>query len=181
MKIYTRTGDDGSTALFGGDRVAKTDLRVVAYGDVDELNSMLGWVLAAGVAEVIARRLNREQQRLFELGAQLADPKASISGSLFAGGVAVLEGEMDRLDAELEPLKNFILPAGSESVVRLHLTRTVCRRAERAAVALAATVDIDPSVVTYLNRLSDYLFVAARFEAKERGEKETPWRPGGGL
>ena len=179
MKIYTRTGDDGSTALFGGDRVAKTDLRVVAYGDVDELNSVLGWVLAEDVAEATASRLNREQQRLFELGAQLADPKASISGSLFAGGVAVLEGEMDQLEAELEPLKNFILPAGSEPVARLHLARTVCRRAERAAVALASAIDIDPSVVTYLNRLSDYLFVAARFEAKERGEQEVEWKGGG--
>lgn len=175
MRIYTRTGDDGTTGLYGGGRVSKADPRVDAYGEVDELNSVFGWALAAEVAEPIRERLSSEQDQLFRLGAMLADPSSEVDGEAFAGRVEELEMEMDRFSDELEPLKSFILPAGSESVVRLHLARTVCRRAERATVALAESAEIDPTAVQYLNRLSDYLFVAARFEAARRGEKETVW------
>lgn len=175
MKIYTRKGDDGTTGLYGGSRVSKADPRVDAYGEVDELNSVLGWVLAAEVGESIRERLSGEQDQLFRLGAMLADPSSEADCDAFAGRVEELEAEIDRFSDELEPLKNFILPTGGESVVRLHLARTVCRRAERATVALAECAEIDPTAVQYLNRLSDYLFVAARFEAARRGEKETAW------
>ncbi len=177
MKIYTKTGDDGTTGLCGGRRVSKADPRVAAYGDADELNSVLGWLLAVDLQPETRTRLASEQDTLFRLGAQLADPRAATDEALFEDQVVVLETGIDRMNGELELLRNFILPAGSEAVTRLHLARTVCRRAERSTVALSQQEAIDPTAISYLNRLSDYLFVAARFEGARRGEQETPWLP----
>ena len=177
MKIYTKSGDDGSTGLFGGRRVSKADTRVAAYGDVDELNSVLGWLLAADVQSETRELLAGEQQTLFRLGALLANPKAETTDALFAKQIGVLEDSIDQMNLELEPLSSFVLPAGSESVTRLHLARTVCRRSERSLVALSLEAEVDATAMSYLNRLSDYLFVAARLESARREEAETPWLP----
>ena len=179
-KIYTRTGDDGETGLFGGGRVPKSSPRVAAYGTVDELNAVLGWVTARLDDEQIAQRLTTIQRDLFTLGAHLATPPAARSMDhlppLPQGRSAEFEGWMDAVDEELEPLKTFILPGGSEAGAVLHLARTVCRRAERMVVALASTEPIDPSVTVYLNRLSDLLFVWARLVNHRAGVPETAWK-----
>jgi cob(I)alamin adenosyltransferase len=179
MKIYTKTGDAGETSLFDNTRVLKSDARVDAYGEVDEVNACLGTVRAAGVDTDIAAALEQIQKDLFALGARLADPSARIAdrvikAAITAADIERLEQTIDRLDAELAPLRRFILPGGSRAGAALHLARTVCRRAERRVVALGAA-QVEPVVVVYLNRLSDLLFVMARAVNQRSGAPETEW------
>ena len=184
MKIYTRTGDDGSTGLIGGTRVSKSDDRVRAYGDVDELNAVLGLCIAqAGDAE-IRSMLVPHQPELFVLGSHLAaqdDRAAQKLPALDAGLIALMESQIDAWETQLAPLANFIMPGGSNLGATLHLARTVCRRAEREVVALRASRPKDAprfaAPVKYLNRLSDWLFVAARIANQRAGVFETPWIP----
>jgi cob(I)alamin adenosyltransferase len=180
-KIYTRRGDDGSTGLFGGPRVRKDDLRVAAYGDVDELNSALG-VAREELPEGDLRTLLDElQSELFTLGAQLATPDASAAPKeiprIGAQQTDRLEREIDRLTEELPPMRNFILPSGSRAGAALHLCRTVCRRAERKMVELADSSPVPPEALAYVNRLSDLLFVMARAANLRAGGREIPWIP----
>jgi cob(I)alamin adenosyltransferase len=181
-KIYTRRGDDGSTGLFGGPRVRKDDLRVAAYGEVDELNSALGMareeLLAAPQKEIVAI-LDALQSELFTLGAELATPQAEKAPRdvphIEAQMVARMEKDIDRFTAELPEMRQFILPGGSRAGAALHFCRTVCRRAERAAVQLADSEPVSPHVLAYLNRLSDLLFVLARAANLRAGGREIPW------
>jgi cob(I)alamin adenosyltransferase len=180
VKVYTRRGDAGETDLFGGERVAKDHVRVEAYGAVDELNAALGTAAAASVQEDVRELLARLQGRLFELGAHLAapDPERRRKSGLAApseGDVAELERRIDGFDAELEPLERFVLPGGTSSAAALHHARTVCRRAERRAVALAREETLDPGVIVFLNRLSDLLFVLARVENRRAGREDVEW------
>ena len=180
MKIYTRTGDEGDTGLFGGKRVRKSDPRVAAYCDVDELNACLGVVRAqAGFGEDVGDLLAHIQKDLFAIGARLADPAERIADrvtkvAVGEADVRRLEGWIDRFEADLPPLGNFILPGGSPAGALLHLARTVCRRAERGIVGLGAA-GVDPHVVVYINRLSDLLFVLARALNHRAGQAETEW------
>ncbi|HEX6242564.1 MAG TPA: cob(I)yrinic acid a,c-diamide adenosyltransferase, partial [Polyangiales bacterium] len=162
MKIYTKTGDQGDTGLFGGARVSKASLRVEAYGEVDELNSVLGMVRAeAGFDSAVSELLEAVQSQLFNLGAELAtapDSKAALGIPLVSEQeIGALEQGIDRAEAELSPLKTFVLPGGSRAAAALHLARTVCRRAERTLVELAASENVRPECLRYLNRLSDAL------------------------
>jgi cob(I)alamin adenosyltransferase len=178
-RIYTRAGDAGETSLGDGSRVAKTDPRMAAYGTVDELNSVLGLALAsAELPEQFRPWLERVQNDLFDLGADLSVPLRDERERLRVTQPQVdrLEELCDSVNAELEPLKSFVLPGGGEAAARLHVARTVCRRAERAAVALAEAGDINPIALAYLNRLSDLLFILAR--AASAGN-ELLWKPGG--
>jgi len=182
-RIYTRTGDRGETALSNGERVPKHALRVEAYGSVDELNATLG--LARLHAEGhIAQRIAVIQNDLFDLGADLSRPRMEEDASapypvlrIIESQVTRLEAEIDGMNADLAPLRSFILPGGSALAAHLHLCRTVARRAERAAVALAASEDANPEAVKYLNRLSDWLFVAGRV-ANANGTDDILWVPG---
>lgn len=178
MKIYTRTGDGGQTGLFGGGRVPKSDPRVAAYGDVDELNAALGVVRAHDPGGELDAGIARVQQDLFVVGAILATPNpARRKGGKFelpAERAAELEREIDAWEAELPCLEAFVVPGGRPSAAFLHAARAVCRRAERAIVALAAD-DLPPTLVPYVNRLSDWLFVAARRVQQEAGGEETTW------
>lgn len=179
MKIYTRTGDRGETGLFNGTRVPKSDARVDAYGEVDELNAMLGVARAAGLDRDIDEVLVHVQRDLFALGARLADPARRIAGrvtktDLAAEDVTRLETWIDRFEEELPALRHFILPGGSDAGADLHLARTVCRRAERRIVGLGRDA-VDPVIVTYVNRLSDLLFILARVVNKRAGVAETTW------
>ncbi|MCM3879750.1 MAG: cob(I)yrinic acid a,c-diamide adenosyltransferase [Vicinamibacterales bacterium] len=185
MKIYTRTGDQGQTGLFGGTRVSKADPRVAAYGDVDELNACLGLVVAQGeFAGDVTDLLEQLQKDLFAIGARLANPgdnpdrRSTIddgrSTTITPADVARLEDWIDRLEAELPPLRRFILPGGSRAGALLHFSRTVCRRAERAIVSLGMD-HVDEHLVIYVNRLSDLLFVLARAVNHRSGQPETPW------
>jgi cob(I)alamin adenosyltransferase len=178
-KVYTRTGDDGTTALGSGQRVPKTAPRIRAYGTVDELNAQVGVVLTAGLAAELVEPLRRIQNDLFHLGAELSVPeadKAKRPGPQIEGRhVEVLEQLMDRLAAQLEPLKNFVLPGGSPAAAQLHVARTVCRRAEREVVALAEREPVGPNAIQYLNRLSDALFVLGRYQNKLSGVDEPLW------
>ena len=179
VKIYTKTGDSGDTSLFDNTRVRKSDVRVDAYGEVDEVNACLGVARAAGVDAGIAAVLEAVQKDLFALGARLADPSARIServtkAAITDADIQRLEGEIDSLEAELPPLRRFILPGGSPAGAALHLARTVCRRAERRVVALGAS-QVEPVVVVYLNRLSDLLFVMARAVNHRSGAPEVEW------
>jgi cob(I)alamin adenosyltransferase len=180
-KIYTRRGDDGSTGLFGGPRVRKDDLRVAGYGDVDELNSALGVAREELLAQPdLLAFVDALQSELFTLGAELATPDAKSAPKevprMTAAHVARLEREIDRLTAELPEMKNFILPGGSRAGAALHLCRTVCRRAERAVVALAVHAEVSAQALAYLNRLSDLLFVMARAANLRAGGREIPWK-----
>jgi cob(I)alamin adenosyltransferase len=181
MKIYTRTGDQGETGLFGGGRAAKDDPRVAAYGDVDELNSALGVARAASPAELFAVELEAIQRDLFSLGGQLATPdpekvrKALEKAKLSPARVSDFERAMDAAEAELPPLRAFILPAGTAKAAALHLARTVCRRAERSVVALARQGDVPELFLVYLNRLSDYLFTLARLANHRDGHGDVTW------
>ena len=182
-KIYTRTGDGGTTGLVDGSRVAKHDLRMQAIGDVDEANSAIGVAIAAlGEDAAASRRLLTIQNDLFDLGADLATP-----GDDFAPGemvlrivptqVARLEDEIDAMNEGLAPLRSFILPGGSPAVAAIHLARAIARRAERTATAAAAAVSLNPQALAYLNRLSDHLFVTARWVAAQSGG-DVLWVPG---
>ena len=172
MKIYTRTGDDGTTGLLGGERVAKTHSRVEAYGTVDELNAVIGVVRAYQPNERTKQWLEQIQRQLFHLGADLATaPGAQTNAStrINAAAVTWLETAIDQLTAELPELKVFILPGGSLIAAQLHVARTVCRRAERCVIRLAETEIIGEYAIQYLNRLSDFLFVLARWENQQAG------------
>ncbi len=178
MKIYTKTGDAGETSLFGGTRVPKHDPRVDAYGEVDELNAWLGFVRASRLDADLDAALVRIQQDLFALGAQLADPAEKIAPRVSKAivsdeHVARLEALIDRLEAELPPLRRFILAGGTQAGAALHVARTICRRAERRMTALAPAVD--PVLLRYINRLSDCLFVLARAANHRGGVPETEW------
>lgn len=178
-RIYTRGGDDGTTGLGGGQRVPKDSLRIEAYGTVDELNSTIGVALAGGLADDLVGPLSRIQNELFHLGSDLcileADKEKMPVPCVEARHVEALESELDRFTAEVGPLENFILPGGSPGAAALHVARTVCRRAERICVALAREEPVGEQVVTYLNRLSDALFVMARLENKRRGIDDVTW------
>ena len=179
MKIYTKTGDDGETSLFDQTRVSKADARVDAYGEVDELNACLGAVRAAGVDADIAAVLETIQRDLFAVGSRLADPSRRVADRVTKAAVKQadvdrLEQTIDRLEGELAPLRKFILPGGSMAGALLHVSRAVCRRAERRVVGLGAGA-VEPLVVVYLNRLSDLLFVMARACNRRAGAPETEW------
>lgn len=178
MKIYTRTGDDGTTSLFSGGRVPKHDLRVESYGTVDELNSVLGVVRAFQPSEIAENLLEVVQNHLFRLGADLATPmdaKADWLVRITDEEILWVEERIDELSADLPELKNFILPGGVPVAAHLHVARTVCRRAERLVVALAEADAINDAARIYLNRLSDCLFTLARYENAQRNEPETQW------
>ena len=177
-KIYTRTGDGGSAGLVDGSRVSKSSLRMAAIGEVDEANAAIGVAITALGQEEPAEQLLRIQNDLFDLGADAATP-GEIDGALriVASQVERLEREIDAMNAGLPPLTSFILPSGSAAVSALHLARGVVRRAERAAVALHEAEPLNPQLLAYLNRLSDHLFVAARFVAAREGG-DVMWQPG---
>ncbi len=178
MKIYTRTGDDGTTGLFGGPRVRKDSLRVEAYGDVDELNSALGVAREELKADDLRALVDALQSELFTVGAELATPDTSRNVPRVAlAQVERMEREIDRLEAELPEMHNFILPGGSRAGAALHLCRTICRRAERKVVQLAAQEPVTAETLAYLNRLSDLLFVMARAANLRAGGQEIPWKP----
>ena len=171
-KIYTRTGDDGSTGLGDGSRVAKDSLRVEAYGTVDEANSCIGLVLASEVPEDIRTLLTSVQHQMFDLGGELCVPgHAAIDDE----DVERLEQHLDRYNDDLPPLKDFILPGGGEAAARCHIARTVVRRAERETVALSRVETVRPQAIRYLNRLSDLLFVLSRVLARSSGHGEVLW------
>lgn len=178
-RVYTRTGDEGTTSLGGGSRVDKDSPRIAAYGTVDELNSQIGLALASGVDDRIAPALSSIQNDLFHLGSDLCTPEREKAGRPVPGiedrHVTALESLMDRLSEKLLPLENFVLPGGSPGAAQLHVARTVCRRAERLVIALARQEPIGPHTVRYLNRLSDALFVMARYENKRRGVPDVLW------
>ncbi|HSE52096.1 MAG TPA: cob(I)yrinic acid a,c-diamide adenosyltransferase [Gemmatimonadales bacterium] len=181
MRIYTRTGDTGETGLFGGGRVAKDNPRVAAYGDVDELNSVLGVVRAAEPAALFDLELETIQRDLFVIGGHLATPdpekvRAALErASLSSARIQDFETAIDAADAELPPLRAFVLPAGSAKAAALHLARTVCRRAERSVVSLAREHPVPELFLVYLNRLSDYLFTLARLANLRDGRGDVIW------
>jgi len=191
VKIYTKTGDEGETGLFGGARVPKDDARVAAYGDVDELNAAIGLARALDPRDFADTLLQSIQRDLFTIGAELASPdpaklQKALARSGGAGGagagaaigtshVAALEEAIDDHEARLAPLKNFILPGGAPKAATLHLARTVCRRAERTNVALSRHQNISPAILQYLNRLSDLLFVLARAANAQAGHPDVKW------
>lgn len=179
VKIYTRTGDSGETGLFDGTRVSKADARVAAYGDVDELNAWLGLARSSGPDYQLEEMLSQIQGDLFALGARLADPRHKIAdrvakAAVGPGDVARLESWIDQLEEELPPLRRFILAGGSPGAAALHVARTVCRRAERAMVALGEDA-FEPELLVYVNRLSDLLFVMARTANHRASVPETEW------
>jgi cob(I)alamin adenosyltransferase len=177
-KIYTRTGDGGSAGLVDGSRVSKSSLRMTAIGEVDEANAAIGLAIAALGHDDVAERLLRIQNDLFDLGADVATPgEVEDALRIVSPQVDRLEREIDEMNASLEPLTSFILPSGSQGVSTLHLARAVVRRAERAAVALHEAEPLNPQLLAYLNRLSDHLFVAARFVAAREGG-DVLWQPG---
>lgn len=181
MKIYTKTGDSGETSLFGGSRVWKDDLRIESYGTVDELNSMIG--LAIEECDIIEIKIHlvEIQADLFNLGADLASPLGDKNNSwvprISENDCEKLEKLIDETDSELPKLKNFILPGGSKFSAMVHIARTVCRRGERQVVKLERTGNINHIIVVYLNRLSDYLFVLARYYNHKQGKSENIWSP----
>ena len=181
MKIYTKTGDKGTTSLIGGTRLSKAHVRIDAYGTVDELNSYIGMLRDQPVNEGRKDLLKEIQDRLFTIGSHLAsepDQKKKILPDLYDEDVALLEREMDLIDSKVPPLRAFILPGGHQSVSFGHIARTVCRRAERAVIHLQQGEEVEPIVIRYLNRLSDALFVMARYENHESGVAEPLWEPG---
>ncbi|MGH7520382.1 MAG: cob(I)yrinic acid a,c-diamide adenosyltransferase [Gemmatimonadales bacterium] len=176
MKIYTKTGDEGETGLFGGGRVPKDDPRVRAYGDVDELNAAIGLVAALDPAGFEAGALEAIQRDLFTVGAELATPNpAKLRAAVAVDQVNALEQLIDKHEAGLPALKNFILPGGTPKAAALHLARTTCRRAERSVVTLSRDQQINPVIIHYLNRLSDLLFVLARAVNKQAGRSDIAW------
>jgi cob(I)alamin adenosyltransferase len=178
-KIYTRGGDAGETSLGDGSRVSKLDARIAAYGTVDELNAAVGVVVAGGCPDTIREVLVRVQNELFDLGADLSVPiEHEARLRVTQEQVDRLEDECDRFNVELPELKSFVLPGGSEAAARLHVARTVCRRAEREALVAAGEHDVNPLALVYLNRLSDLLFILARAANAADGRAEPLWRPG---
>jgi cob(I)alamin adenosyltransferase len=180
MKIYTKTGDQGSTSLFGGKRVLKSDLRIDTYGTVDELNSWIGVLRDQPINQNRSSVLVEIQDRLFTIGSILAtepgNTKVKIP-ALSESDITFLEKEMDAMDAVLPPMKFFVLPGGHQTISFGHVARTVCRRAERLVIALNQIDPINELVIKYLNRLSDYLFVLCRMVSHELKATETPWKP----
>ena len=186
MKIYTKTGDKGETSLYGGTRVSKAAARVESYGTLDELNAFIGLAKAEISDEKVLNQLQKIQFDLFTVGSEAATPTDKM---LLANGknrldlmisekeIAELEHWMDDFDAELEPLRFFILPSGGKAAAAIHVCRTICRRAERTMVFLNETEEVRPELIKYLNRLSDYLFILARYISKISGEKEDYWNP----
>ena len=178
-KVYTRTGDDGTTSLGGGERVPKDSLRIEAYGTVDELNSQIGAAIASGLDSALSEPLGSIQNDLFHLGSDLCVPEEDKSARpvprIEARHVDPLERLIDRLSEELPPLENFVLPGGSPGAAQLHVARAVCRRAERLVVTLARNEPVGPQVIVYLNRLSDLLFVMARSENRRKGAPDVLW------
>ncbi len=179
-RIYTRTGDTGETSLGDGSRASKLDPRVAAFGAVDELNSLIGLALVATRDAGQRATLERLQNELFDLGADLSVPFGTADRlRVEQPAVDALEADCDRFNAELEPLKSFVLPGGAEAAARLQVARTVCRRAERDALAASEQVAINPLALVYLNRLSDLLFILARAANAAEGGIEPLWKPGG--
>ena len=179
MKIYTKKGDTGNTSLFGGQQVSKNSIRINSYGTVDELNSVLGMASSHKISSATKEMLDIVQAQLFVLGADLATPisaNARIS-RISENEIEYLEKCIDSMEEQLPPLKNFILPGGSQAGAVLHSARTVCRRAERLTVDCSNEEEISSLTIKYLNRLSDFLFVLARFENYKAGVSETPWIP----
>lgn len=177
MKIYTRTGDDGSTSLFSGERVAKDALRVEAYGTVDELNSHLGLARASAPQALVEEYLVKLQNQLFVVGADLATTAGSMRSRIVRieeRDVLWLEQEIDRMTAELPPLRSFVLPGGTISAANVHVARTICRRAERQVIELSREETLG-AILVYLNRLSDFLFTLARYENFLAGVSEEKW------
>lgn len=180
MKIYTKTGDQGTTALFGGKRVSKADLRIETYGTVDELNSWIGVLRDQQINDKRKQELIEIQDRLFTIGSILATEPGNTKVKtplLIQSDVTFLESKIDAMDALLEPMKVFVLPGGHSSVSFGHVTRTVCRRAERLVIELDTQEKVNILVIQYLNRLSDYIFILCRVMAKELKVVETPWKP----
>jgi cob(I)alamin adenosyltransferase len=182
MKIYTKTGDDGTTGLLGGARVPKSEQRIDCYGTVDELNAYVGWcAVASGQQQEVIAALRAVQADLFVIGSHLAvadgAPPPSSLPTLDESIIARLEMQIDAAVAQLPPLRTFVLPGGSELASRLHVARTVCRRAERLLVQFAADRPVSPTILTYLNRLSDWLFVQARYANQQAGIEDIPWKP----
>ena len=181
MKIYTKTGDSGSTGLFGGDRISKDDVRVGAYGDVDELNAVLGMARAVEMMPRIDEVLLPIQRDLFAIGALLSTPDRDKMASHLAKAridedrIHQLERAIDDAQSELDPLTAFILPGGSQKAATLHVARTVCRRAERHVVSLQREVELPPLAIVYLNRLSDLLFTLARLANRRAGAADVTW------
>ncbi len=182
FKIYTKTGDTGTTSLIGGTKVPKSHLRIESYGTLDELNSQLGLCRDLLTNEDSRSTLLEIQDRLFTIGSSLAcdpvkEPKMRIP-DLKVSDIQFLEAEIDRMDAALPPMRSFILPGGHPLVSQLHIARCICRRAERACVRLELeSLEVEPLILQYLNRLSDYLFVLSRFTAQELQVAEIPWKP----
>lgn len=186
MKIYTKTGDRGETALYGGTRVSKASARVEAYGTIDELNSFIGVAKSQVQDEKVLEQLKKIQFDLFTAGSEAATPADKL---MLANGtlrlpltiseteITELENWMDAMETQLEPLQYFILPGGGSAATAMHVARTVCRRAERALVFLNETEELRPELIKYLNRLSDYLFVLARYVSKLQNEAEEYWNP----
>jgi len=181
-RIYTKTGDEGMTGLGGGQRVPKDSQRVETYGTVDELNSQIGVALAIGLSERLVEELTPIQNQLFDLGSDLATPATSQARhpvpTVEQRHIEHLERLIDEFNEVVGPLTNFLLPGGSAGAAQLHVARTICRRAERAATTLARDEEIGATVLPYLNRLSDALFVMARYENRQRGIAEPLWEPG---
>ena len=172
-KIVTRTGDAGETGLTGGARVPKTHARVQAMGDVDELNSQVGVLLTTKLPPALRATLTRVQHELFNLGGELSMPGSTL---VTEDHLLALEGEIEALNAKLPPLKDFVLPGGNAAAAAAHLARAICRRAERSVWAVNAKELLNPAAPRYLNRLSDFLFVAARVLARAKGARETQWK-----
>ena len=180
MKIYTKTGDKGTTALFGGKRVSKADLRIETYGTIDELNSWIGVLRDQEVNKGRSEELIEIQDRLFTVGSILATEPGNTKVKiphLVESDIIYLEKKIDAMDSVLEPMKVFVLPGGHQSVSFGHVARTVCRRGERLVIALDAQEKVDVLVIQYLNRLSDYLFTLCRMMTKDLKAVETPWKP----
>ena len=186
MKIYTKTGDKGTTALYGGNRVSKASARVESYGNIDELNSFIGLAKSEITDEKVLNQLKKIQFDLFTLGSESATPtdkltlangKSRLTLMISETEIEELENWMDEYETQLEPLQYFILPGGGKSATALHVCRTVCRRAERSLVFLNESEEVRPELIKYLNRLSDYLFVLARYVSKLNNESEEYWNP----
>ncbi len=180
MRVYTRTGDDGTTGLIGGTRVKKFDLRLEAYGTIDELNSWIGLVRSQEISQEDISDLIEIQKNLFIIGAQLATDTAKVENGTkwecCEDNISFLEKKMDQILDTLPPLTNFLLPGGNNAVSYCHIARTVCRRAERRTYQLSAEISVPSDVLRYINRLSDYLYVLSRKVARDTGIEEIPWK-----